>query len=81
MRMTGRLYKGPSVLEEKVVEVDDSAGTYQDRLERCLLEVCGLLAIEVPIWLSKTPGSMSASGELHLTPTSFSTPCISIGSR
>ncbi|HOQ76171.1 MAG TPA: hypothetical protein PK369_06330 [Thermoclostridium sp.] len=53
MRLAGRLYKGPSVLDEKVVEVDDAEGTYQDRLEKCLLEVCGQLAIEVPIWLSK----------------------------
>jgi hypothetical protein len=53
MRMTGKLYKGSSVLDERVVDVDDDEGTYQDRLEKCLFEVCRLLAIEVPIWLTK----------------------------
>lgn len=53
MRMIGKLIKGTTVLSEKVYEVDDDEGTYQDRLEKCLVEICRLLAIEVPLWLSK----------------------------
>lgn len=53
MRMSGKLYKGSSILDEKIVDVDDGTGTYQDRLEQCLAEVCRLLAIEVPLWLTK----------------------------
>jgi len=53
MRMSGKLYKGPALLDEKIVEVNDDDGTYQDRLEKCLVTLCGMLSIEVPIWLSK----------------------------
>ncbi len=53
MRMIGKLIKGTTILAEKVYEIGDSEGTYQDRLEKCLVELCSLLAIEVPLWLSK----------------------------
>lgn len=53
MRMIGKLIKGTMTLEEKVYEIDDGEGSYQDRLEKCLLEMCKLLSIEVPLWLSK----------------------------
>ena len=53
MRMNGKLYKGTIIINEETVEVSDSNGSYQDRLEKCLVEICLLLAIEVPLWLSK----------------------------
>jgi len=53
MKLTGKLIKGTTTLMEKTYEVDDSEGTYQDRLEKCLVELCNLLSIEVPMWLSK----------------------------
>ena len=53
MRMTGKLIKGTITLSEAEYQVDDSDGSYQDRLEKCLLEICHLLNIEVPIWLKK----------------------------
>lgn len=53
MRMLGKLYKGTVIINEQTAEMDDSAGTYQERLEGCLLDVCRKLAIEVPLWLSK----------------------------
>ncbi|MCX7774117.1 MAG: hypothetical protein N2376_13505 [Clostridia bacterium] len=53
MVLVGKLIKGTTTLDEKIAEVEDDKGTYQDRLEQCLVEVCRLLGIEVPIWLSK----------------------------
>lgn len=53
MRMTGKLIKGTVILDEKAYEIDDDTGTYQDRLEKCLVEICSLLNIEVPMWLNK----------------------------
>lgn len=53
MRMSGKLFKGTALLDEKLVEVDDQLGSYQVRLEQCLLEVCQKLSIEVPLWLGK----------------------------
>jgi len=51
--MIGRLIKGTVILDEKVYEISDDTGTYQDRLEKCLVEICSLLNIEVPMWLNK----------------------------
>jgi hypothetical protein len=53
MRITGKLVKGTTILDEKVYEMENGKGSYQDRLEKCLLEICRLLNIEVPLWLSK----------------------------
>lgn len=53
MRIIGKLIKGTITLSEQVYEIDDSEGSYQDRLEKSLVEVCSLLKIEVPMWLSK----------------------------
>lgn len=53
MRMIGKLIKGTTVLDEKVYEISDDEGSYQDRLEKCLVEICRLMAIEVPLWLTK----------------------------
>ena len=51
--MIGKLIKGTTILDEKVYEIDDQDGSYQDRLEKCLVEICRLLSIEVPLWLTK----------------------------
>jgi hypothetical protein len=51
--MIGKLIKGTTVLDEKVYEISDDEGSYQDRLEKCLVEICRLMAIEVPLWLTK----------------------------
>lgn len=53
MRMSGKLIKGTTTLDEKIYELEDTQGSYQDQLERCLVEICCLLNIEVPIWLKK----------------------------
>ncbi len=53
MRMIGKLIKGTTILDEKVYEINDQHGSYQDRLEKCLVEICRLLSIEVPLWLTK----------------------------
>lgn len=53
MRIVGKLVKGTTTLDEKVYEIVDQEGTYQDRLEKCLVEICYLLGVEVPIWLTK----------------------------
>ena len=53
MRIVGKLIKGTITLSEQVYEIDDNEGSYQDRLEKSLVGVCGLLKIEVPLWLSK----------------------------
>ena len=64
MRMTGKLIKGTVILDEKAYEIDDDTGTYQDRLEKCLVEICSLLNIEVPMWLNKNTRNLLDSDGL-----------------
>jgi hypothetical protein len=60
MRLVGKLYKGTTILKEELVEVGDDAGTYQDRLEQCIIEVCRRLSIDVPLWLGKNTREYAA---------------------
>lgn len=53
MRIVGKLIKGTMLLKEEAYEIDDLEGSYQHRLEKCLVEICGKLHIEVPLWFSK----------------------------
>jgi hypothetical protein len=53
MKMNGRLFHGPAVLKDATAEVPDESGSYQDKLESLLVEVCRELGVSVPMWLSK----------------------------
>jgi len=53
LKLYGRLSKGTKVLKQTHVEKDDSEGTFHDRLEECLIEICRELDISVPMWLKK----------------------------
>lgn len=53
MIMRGKLLKGPAILKDMTITVDDSVGSYQDRLEQSLVAVCKALSVSVPMWLSK----------------------------
>jgi len=49
----GRLSKGTKTIKQIHVEKDDSKGTFHDRLEESLIEICRELDIPVPMWLKK----------------------------
>lgn len=53
MKLYGRLSKGTKIIKQAYVEKDDSEGTFHDRLEESLIEVCRKLDIPVPMWLKK----------------------------
>mgnify|MGYP001154608194 CR=1 FL=1 len=53
MLIVGKLIKGTTLLKEDTYAIEDLEGSYQDRLEKCLVEVCRQLKIEVPLWFSK----------------------------
>lgn len=53
MQISGKLIKGTTLLREEWVVVEGDKGSYQDKLEYCLMELCRKLNIEVPMWLTK----------------------------
>ncbi len=53
MKLYGKIIKGRKKLLESVAERSDDESTFRDRLEACLLELCGSLDIPVPLWLEK----------------------------
>ncbi len=53
MRIVGKLIKGTTLLKEDSYAIEDTEASYQERLEKCLVEICSQLKIEVPLWFSK----------------------------
>lgn len=53
MKLYGRLVRGTKMIKQAQVEKDDSLGTFHDRLEECLIDLCKDLDIQVPVWLKK----------------------------
>lgn len=76
MRMIGKLIKGTTILNERICEIDDSEGSYQDRLEKCLVEVSRLLGIEVPLWLTKNTREYVAFRRTSFNADQFFNPVI-----
>ncbi len=51
--MSGKLYKGPTILNSVSCSVPEASGGYQDKLEALLILVSHELSVPVPMWLSK----------------------------
>ena len=58
MRTVNELIKGTTILSEQVYEIDDNEGLLSGQAGKSLVEICRLLKIEVPIWLSKNTHDM-----------------------
>ena len=56
MRIVGKLIKGTTLLKEDSYAIEDTEGSYQERLEKCLVEICSQLKIEVHYGFQKHPG-------------------------
>lgn len=59
MKLYGRLIRGTKTIKQAQVEKDDSQGTFHDRLEECLINLCKELDIQVPVWLKKNTTEFS----------------------
>ena len=53
MKLIGKLIKGPSIIKNEYVVIEDEDISYRELLEKCFINLCKKLNISVPMWLSK----------------------------
>ena len=53
MTLSGKLFFEGKLMKESVAEALDENLSFRDKLEKCLLDLCGGLDIPVPLWLKK----------------------------
>ncbi len=51
--LNGKLYFEGKIVKEMNAEVTEEGLSFRDKLEKCLLDLCGELDIPVPLWLKK----------------------------
>jgi hypothetical protein len=60
VKLEGKLYLEGKLVKNNAVAVPDEEGSFRDRLEKCLLELCAVLEIPVPLWLKKNTKELGA---------------------
>jgi len=60
MKLEGKLYLEGEIVKNEVAVASDEEGSFRDRLEKCLLELCASLEIPVPLWLKKNTKELGA---------------------
>lgn len=59
MKLYGKLIRERKIMREEVaINIDDKV-SFHDKLELCLIEVCGKLECQVPLWLEKNTKEFS----------------------
>ncbi|HEY8421555.1 MAG TPA: hypothetical protein VIL05_07440 [Thermoclostridium sp.] len=76
MKLTGRIFKGTTVLMEEE-SVLTGEGKFQKQLELSLVELCKKMGISVPMWLGKNTREFSRfkwttfNGDQFFEPVNF----------
>lgn len=60
MKMSGRLIKGNKTINKSTVIEEKDDLPYRELLERCLINLCKELDIQVPLWLRKNTSEFAA---------------------
>ena len=53
MKLIGKLFLEGKLIREMDTNTPEDGLSFRDKLEKCLLELCGGLDIPVPLWLKK----------------------------
>ncbi len=53
MELYGKVVKNGRIVKDAKVENNDYKLDFRDKLEACLLNLCKMLEIPVPLWLTK----------------------------
>lgn len=71
MILIGKLITGTRVIKEVVVENNEEGLSYRDVLEKCFIELCKRLDIQVPLWLKKNTKEFASYRRTFFTPDQF----------
>lgn len=60
MKLYGKLITGTNIIRDVTIELNDSNMAFRDALEKCLIDLCKELDIQVPLWLKKNTKELGA---------------------
>lgn len=53
MTLNGKIFVEGKLIKEAAAQDEDEGHSFRDKLETCLVDLCALLDIPVPLWLKK----------------------------
>ncbi len=71
MNITGKLLKNNRIINIEMVTNDDDSLNMTKQLEDCLLNLCKLFNIPIPIWMSKNTKEFVHFGKTFFTSDQF----------
>ena len=71
MTLSGKIYVEGKLVREAVAEDNEEGHSFREKLENCLLDLCSLIDIPVPLWLKKNTRELAVFRKTFFTPEQF----------
>ncbi len=71
MILNGKLYFEGKIVKEMNTDAPEEGLSFRDKLEKCLLDLCGGLDIPVPLWLKKNTRELAVFRRTFFTREQF----------
>ncbi len=71
MKLSGKLIRDGKIISSAMAEKNETGIAFRDALEDCLIQVCRMLDIQVPIWLKDNTREFAALRKTRFTREHF----------
>jgi len=71
LTLSGKIYVEGKLVREAVAEDNEEGHSFREKLENCLLDLCSLIDIPVPLWLKKNTRELAVFRKTFFTPEQF----------
>lgn len=71
MTLNGKIFVEGKLIKEAAAQDDDPGHSFRDKLEACLVDLCALLDIPVPLWLKKNTRELAIFRRTFFTSEQF----------
>ncbi len=71
MTLNGKLLIEGRLVREASAEDNEEAHSFRDKLEKCLIDLCAVMEIPVPLWLKKNTRELAIFRKTFFTSEQF----------
>lgn len=71
MTLNGKIYVEGKLIKEAAAQDNEEGHNFRDKLEACLIDLCALLDIPVPLWLKKNTRELAIFRRTFFTSEQF----------